>query len=51
MASLPLETWIRLFVWLVIGLTIYFLFGRHHTEFTRPQGGVMEQIDARGPRG
>src|SRR6266704_2978751 len=33
MASLPLETWIRLFVWLVIGLTIYFLYGRPHTEF------------------
>ncbi len=35
MASLPLETWIRLFVWLIIGLGIYFLFGRHHTEFAQ----------------
>ncbi len=33
MASLPLETWIRFFVWLVIGLVIYFLFGKKHSEF------------------
>ena len=40
MLSLPLETWIRLFVWLVIGLTIYFLYGRHHTEFA-PSAAVV----------
>jgi len=33
MASLPLESWRRLFVWLIIGLTIYLLYGRHHSEF------------------
>jgi APA family basic amino acid/polyamine antiporter len=33
MASLPLETWIRFFVWLGIGLVIYSLFGRKHSEF------------------
>ena len=35
MASLPLETWLRFFVWLVIGLTIYFAYSRHHSEFGR----------------
>ena len=33
MASLPLETWLRFFIWLAIGLTIYFLYSRHHSEF------------------
>jgi APA family basic amino acid/polyamine antiporter len=33
MASLPLETWVRFFVWLVIGLGIYLLYSRHHSEF------------------
>jgi APA family basic amino acid/polyamine antiporter len=28
MMSLPLETWIRFFVWLALGLAIYFLYGK-----------------------
>jgi len=28
MLSLPLETWIRFVVWLMIGLAIYFFYGR-----------------------
>ncbi len=35
MASLPLETWIRFFVWLAIGLVIYMTYSRHHSEFGR----------------
>jgi APA family basic amino acid/polyamine antiporter len=31
MAGLPILTWIRFFLWLVIGLAIYFLFSRHHS--------------------
>jgi APA family basic amino acid/polyamine antiporter len=34
MLGLPLETWIRFFVWLVIGLTIYFTFGRRASRFS-----------------
>jgi len=30
MSGLPLRTWIRLFVWLAVGLTIYFAYGRFH---------------------
>lgn len=32
MLSLPLDTWIRLLVWLVIGMVIYFTYGRHHSK-------------------
>jgi len=32
MASLPLITWIRLVVWLLIGLLIYFFYGRFHSR-------------------
>jgi len=32
MASLPLDTWIRLVVWLAIGLLIYFVYGKSHSR-------------------
>ncbi len=32
MAGLPADTWIRLAVWLVIGLAIYVFYGRHHSR-------------------
>ena len=32
MASLPLATWLRLIGWLVIGMVIYFSYGRHHSR-------------------
>lgn len=35
MASLPVETWVRFLVWLVIGLTIYMTYSRHRSEFGR----------------
>jgi APA family basic amino acid/polyamine antiporter len=31
MVSLPLETWVRFFAWLAIGLVIYYMFGRHRS--------------------
>ncbi|MGH7495303.1 MAG: amino acid permease [bacterium] len=31
MFSLPSENWLRLFIWLAIGLVIYFLYGRKHS--------------------
>jgi APA family basic amino acid/polyamine antiporter len=37
MSGLPLATWIRLFVWLAIGLTIYFAYGRFRAEAVRRQ--------------
>jgi APA family basic amino acid/polyamine antiporter len=32
MVYLDIETWIRLVVWLLIGLAIYFLYSRHHAK-------------------
>ncbi|WP_420831420.1 amino acid permease C-terminal domain-containing protein [Bradyrhizobium acaciae] len=32
MFGLPLDTWIRLAVWLVIGLAIYAAYGRRHSR-------------------
>ncbi len=32
MMGLPLLTWIRFFVWLAIGMVIYLVYSRHHTE-------------------
>ena len=37
MTGLPLPTWIRLFVWLAIGLTIYFSYGRFRAASLRNQ--------------
>ena len=39
MAFLPGDTWIRLLVWLAIGLAIYFLYGRHNSRI----GGTRTQ--------
>ena len=32
MLSLPVETWVRFFIWLAIGLTIYFLYSLRHSR-------------------
>jgi APA family basic amino acid/polyamine antiporter len=39
MFYLDKETWIRLVVWLVIGLAIYFLYGRKHSRLATGEGG------------
>ena len=35
MAGLPGDTWLRLVVWLALGLAIYFSYGRHHSVAAR----------------
>jgi len=34
MMALPVETWVRFFVWSLLGLAIYFLFGRKHSALS-----------------
>lgn len=36
MLFLPIETWVRLIVWLVLGLVVYFAYGRRHSELHSP---------------
>jgi APA family basic amino acid/polyamine antiporter len=38
MFSLPAENWLRLGVWLVVGLTIYFTYGRKHSRLAATLG-------------
>lgn len=35
MFSLPAENWLRLFIWLALGLLIYFFYGRKHSVLAR----------------
>jgi APA family basic amino acid/polyamine antiporter len=40
MFSLPSENWLRLIVWLAIGLVIYFSYGRRHSAVRSTSGGA-----------
>jgi basic amino acid/polyamine antiporter, APA family len=35
MFSLPSANWLRLFIWMSVGVIIYFLYGRHHSVLAR----------------
>ena len=42
MFSLGWQTWARLIIWLVIGLCIYFFYGRRHSKVQALNGAVVE---------
>jgi APA family basic amino acid/polyamine antiporter len=33
MSGLPILTWLRFFAWLIIGMSVYWLYSRHRSEF------------------
>jgi APA family basic amino acid/polyamine antiporter len=35
MVSLPVETWVRFLVWLIVGFGVYFPFGRKHSTLAK----------------
>ncbi len=43
MASLPGDTWLRLLIWLAIGMVIYFFYGRHHSRVQRAASGASRK--------
>jgi APA family basic amino acid/polyamine antiporter len=45
MLGLNRVTWIRLFVWLIIGMVIYFTYGRHHSKV---QNMASEEVNVAG---
>ena len=43
MAALPLATWIRMIIWLAIGMAIYFGYGKNHSKVQALGGGRMQK--------
>jgi APA family basic amino acid/polyamine antiporter len=44
MSSLAVETWLRFLVWLVVGLAVYSVYGRHHSALHSVRN--QERIEA-----
>jgi basic amino acid/polyamine antiporter, APA family len=43
MKQLTVETWLRFIVWLLVGLAIYFLYGRRHSRLQHGETVVTEE--------
>jgi APA family basic amino acid/polyamine antiporter len=44
MFSLPTENWLRLFVWLVLGMVVYLLYGRRHSVMARQRAAAQAAV-------
>jgi APA family basic amino acid/polyamine antiporter len=49
MLNLPAETWLRFAIWMVIGIVVYFLYGRSHSRLGRHEETALGET--RNPRG
>jgi APA family basic amino acid/polyamine antiporter len=51
MTQLPWETWVRFLVWLIIGLAIYFFYGRRHSLMNPNSPRHQEIVEMHRPVG
>ena len=42
MAGLPLDTWLRLIIWMAIGLAVYFFYGRKNSVLRKREGTAVK---------
>ncbi|MCX2572901.1 amino acid permease [Pedobacter sandarakinus] len=49
MSSLPIEAWIRLAIWMGLGVAIYYFYGKKHSVL-RNKGKVVEPVDPPRPK-
>jgi APA family basic amino acid/polyamine antiporter len=51
MFSLPAENWYRLIIWLIIGLFIYFFYGKNHSVMSKGAEHTRHEISTHGLAG
>ena len=48
MSSLPVDTWLRLIIWLAVGMVVYYTYGRHNSKVQRGESVAPPPPTPRG---